>query len=295
MDEALTSWYMVPELTVGPFIAINLSNRKKNGKSDNDTRMVANKTGNWDIPAAARMRGINGTRVVLFFSTPRNYSKIYVGIIKSHRAVSKTAHEPPRNRYELTAADGWQLVTETPSSFSAFFSGFTMSANPTVVWMDAQNYTQMSDASEGEPGDELPPVPPGVSYMAWVALRANHRVFVNAVVRVWGRKCSLTGISVPSLVHAAHIVPWSVAKGVEQTTAHNGLMLCAHLHALFDGYLISFEDDGSLLLSSKISKEVRELVLSTGHRKLRLAPSQEQTKFLTRHRNAQPDSKWTRA
>lgn len=58
MDEALTSWYMVPELTVGPFIAINLSNRKINSKSDNDTQMVANKTGNWDIPAAARIRAL---------------------------------------------------------------------------------------------------------------------------------------------------------------------------------------------------------------------------------------------
>lgn len=295
MDEALTSWYMVPELTVGPFIAINLSNRKKKAKSDNDTRMVANKTGNWDIPAAARIRGLNGKRVVLFFSTPRNDSKVFFGTVKAHRAVSKTAHQPPRDRYELTATDEWQLVAETPSTFSAFFAGFTMSANPTVVWMDAQNYTPTPDASAGEPGDELPAVPPGVSYMAWVALRANHRVFVNAVVRVWGRRCSLTGISAPSLVHAAHIVPWSIAKGAEQTTAHNGLMLCAHLHALFDGYLISFDDDGSLLLSNKIGSEVRDLVLATGHKKLRLKPSQEQVKFLTRHRNAQQDSKWTRA
>jgi hypothetical protein len=286
---------MVPELTVGPFIAINLSNRKKNAKSDNDTRMVANKTGNWDIPAAARIRGLNGKRVVLFFSTPRNDSKVFVGTVKAHRAVSKTAHKPPRDRYELTATNEWQLVAETPSTFSAFFAGFTMSANPTVVWMDAQNYTPTSDASAGEPGDELPAVPPGVSYMAWVALRANHRVFVKAVVRVWGRKCSLTGISAPSLVHAAHIVPWSVAKGTEQTTAHNGLMLCAHLHALFDGYLISFDDDGSLLLSSRISGEIRDLVLATGHKKLGRKPSAEQARFLKRHRSTVPDSKWTRA
>jgi hypothetical protein len=286
---------MVPELTVGPFIAINLSNRKKNAKSDNDTRMVANKTGNWDIPAAARIGGLNGKRVVLFFSTPGNDSKIFVGIIKSHRAVSKTAHTPPRDRYELTAANGWQLVAETPSTFSAFFSGFTMSANPTVVWMDAQNYNPTPDALEVESDEELPPVPAGVSYMAWVALRANHRQFVQAVIKVWGRRCSLTGISAPSLVHAAHIVPWSIAKGVEQTTAHNGLMLCAHLHALFDGYLISFDDEGSLLLSKKMGRDVRDLVLATGHKKLRLKPSQEQAKFLARHRDAQQDSKWTRA
>ena len=286
---------MVPELTVGPFIAINLSNRKKNAKSDNDTRMVANKTGNWDIPSAARIRGLNGKRVVLFFSTPRNESKVFVGIIKSHRAVGKTAHKSPRDRYELTAANGWQLVAETPSTFSAFFSGFTMSANPTVVWMHAQNYTPTTDASDGEPGDELLAVPLGVSYMAWVALRANHRVFVNAVVGVWGRRCSLTGISAPSLVHAAHIVPWSIAKGVEQTTAHNGLMLCAHLHALFDSYLISFDDDGSLLLSNKIGSEVRDLVLATGHKKLRRKPSQEQAEFLERHRDALVDAAWVTA
>lgn len=295
MDEVLTSWYMVPELTVGPFIAINLSNRKKNAKSDNDTRMVANKTGNWDIPAAGRIGGLNGKRVVLFFSTPGNDSKVFVGTIKSHRAVSKTAHKRPRDRYELTAAQGWELVAETPSTFSAFFSGFTMSANPTVVWMDAQNYTPTPETLNEESGEELPPVPRGVSYMAWVALRANHRVFVNAVIKVWGRRCSLTGISAPSLVHAAHIVPWSVAKGIEQTTAHNGLMLCAHLHALFDGYLISFDENGSLLLSNKIGSEVRDLVLATKHKKLRLKPSPEQAKFLSRHRDALADAAWVAA
>ncbi|WP_332853642.1 HNH endonuclease [Duganella sp. S19_KUP01_CR8] len=296
MSEILTSWFMFPELTHGPFLAINLSNRKSGSKNHNDNLMARDKTGNWDIPAAGRKDGLKGKTVVLFYSTPQQSSRVYVGTINAHRIAGKTEHKPPRNRYELTAKDGWELVAETSSNFSEFFAGFRMSANPTVVWMDAQNYVPEPDRAADAENYEPLPVPPGISYMAWVALRENHRVFVKNVIRVWGRKCALTGIEAPFLIHAAHIVPWSVAKGEEKTTEHNGLMLCAHLHALFDGYQISFDDEGFLLLSSNISIGVRNLVLATRHTRLRIKPSLKQRGFLERHRlGTDGETKWVKS
>ncbi|GHU27787.1 hypothetical protein AGMMS50256_08400 [Betaproteobacteria bacterium] len=39
----------------------------------------------------------------------------------------------------------------------------------------------------------------------------------------------------------------------ERLDVFNGFLLCAHLDALFDHFLISFDDDGLLLVSSKIA------------------------------------------
>lgn len=149
---------MVPELTFGPFIAINLSNRKINSKSHNDALMAKAKTGNWDIPAAAGEDGLKGKTVVLFYSTPQQSSRFYVGTVKAHRIVGETEHKPPRSRYELTAKEGWELVAETLSNFSEFFAGFRMSANPTVVWMDAQIYDPEPERTADAENEEQPPV-----------------------------------------------------------------------------------------------------------------------------------------
>ena len=37
----------------------------------------------------------------------------------------------------------------------------------------------------------------------------------------------------------------------------NGLLLCAHIDALFDRHLITFEDDGLLRISSLVSSDNR--------------------------------------
>jgi len=292
-DGTQDSWSTIPELTNGPFIAINITSRKASSKARNSEFMSAAKTGNWDIPQAARHDGIKGKTVVLFYSVPSQPSELYIGKVKSSSLAGKTKHAKPRDRYLLEVKQKWHLIGKTRLSFSEFFAGFPMSANPTTVWIDPNAYEALPD----ETGDENPDIPascpPGLSYMAWVALRANHHIFVRNLKKARGAACSLTGILAPRLVHAAHIVPWNIAEGKEKTSEHNGLMLCAHLHALFDGHLLSFDDEGRVLLSQKMAQNVRALVASGGSTRLRHTPSPQQIIFLERHRSAAKGTKWT--
>ena len=291
-DSVQDSWSTIPELTNGPFIAINITSRKASSKAHNSEFMLDAKTGNWDIPQAARHEGLKGKTVVLFCSMPSQPNELYIGEIKSSSVAGKTKHVKPRDRFLLEVKHKWHLIGKTRCSFSEFFAGFPMSSNPTTVWIDPNVYEAPSDETGNESPDIPMSFPPGLSQMAWVALRVNHHIFVRNLKKARGAACSLTGILAPRLVHAAHIVPWNIAEGKEKTSEHNGLMLCAHLHALFDGHLLSFDNEGRVLLSPKMAENVRALVAAGGRTRLTHRPSPQQITYLERHRSAARGTKW---
>lgn len=87
-----------------------------------------------------------------------------------------------------------------------------------------------------------------------VAARIGQGKFREDVSDLWERKCALTGCVTLELLRASHIKPWASSDNRERLDPLNGLLLAAHVDALFDRGLISFEDDGSLLYSSQIAK-----------------------------------------
>jgi len=65
-------------------------------------------------------------------------------------------------------------------------------------------------------------------------------------------KCRITGVSNPRYLRASHIKPWRKSSDIEKIDGNNGLMLAPHVDFLFDRGLISFEDDGTLIVSVQI-------------------------------------------
>jgi hypothetical protein len=66
--------------------------------------------------------------------------------------------------------------------------------------------------------------------------------------------CRVTGIEKPNLLIASHIKPWrACSTASERLDGFNGLMLAPHADYLFDRGLISFEEDGRALFSTKLS------------------------------------------
>jgi hypothetical protein len=64
--------------------------------------------------------------------------------------------------------------------------------------------------------------------------------------------CRVTGVAAPSLLRASHIKPWRESTNAERLDGANGLMLAPHVDLLFDKHLISFGDDGRLIVSRKL-------------------------------------------
>lgn len=69
--------------------------------------------------------------------------------------------------------------------------------------------------------------------------------------------CPFTGISDSFLLRASHIIPWSQCRNNhERLDGYNGLTLTPSYDVLFDRGLISFNNDGSLLVSSKLNSQI---------------------------------------
>ncbi len=98
----------------------------------------------------------------------------------------------------------------------------------------------------------------------------------------WGGRCAVTGCSVVEVLRASHVKPWRRSSNKERLDPHNGLLLGAHLDALFDAGLISFDDDGSMLISKQVRLKDREQLRLVGG--LRRAPSEELKRYLAYHR-----------
>lgn len=85
-----------------------------------------------------------------------------------------------------------------------------------------------------------------------VIQRVGQDVFREALLDYWGNRCPLTGITEPPLLRASHIKPWAESTDEERLDVHNGLLLSALWDAAFDTGLVSFSDDGTLLVSPRL-------------------------------------------
>lgn len=72
--------------------------------------------------------------------------------------------------------------------------------------------------------------------------------------------CPFTGITDRSILRASHIKPWSASNSSERLDFCNGLTLTPTFDTLFDKGLISFDDDGELLVSSLLSKKTLKIL-----------------------------------
>jgi len=102
-------------------------------------------------------------------------------------------------------------------------------------------------------------------------------------VRLNEKGCRVTGITNIKHLIASHIKPWSESSDTEKLSGFNGLLLAPHVDHLFNNGMISFSDDGELIISPKLDKSVLkawklELVLNVGKFK------PEQKEFLRYHR-----------
>ena len=59
---------------------------------------------------------------------------------------------------------------------------------------------------------------------------------------------------------ASHIKPWSKSDDSEKLDFENILLLCSMNDALFDKGLISFDDNGKILISRELGEEEKALV-----------------------------------
>jgi hypothetical protein len=93
--------------------------------------------------------------------------------------------------------------------------------------------------------------------------RLGQGKFRQDVLRLWDNACPVTGISIPALLVASHIKPWRLSTNRERLSPDNGIILAPHLDKAFDKFLISFDDDGYILINKAFKDDLRKIGISS--------------------------------
>ena len=88
-----------------------------------------------------------------------------------------------------------------------------------------------------------------------LAARRGHGVYRENVER-HEQACRLSGLLDRRHLRARHIKPWRESNDREKLDGHNGLLLSPHFDQLFERGLISFADDGELLVARQLNPAV---------------------------------------
>lgn len=88
-----------------------------------------------------------------------------------------------------------------------------------------------------------------------VKTRINQNAFRQIVLANYTGKCAITGIDIPELLIASHIIPWSKNEQ-ERLNPENGICFSALYDKAFDKGLIGISENYQILISTEIkSKE----------------------------------------
>lgn len=93
----------------------------------------------------------------------------------------------------------------------------------------------------------------GETVLREVKTRVNQSVFRQMVLANYGTKCAISGIDIPELLLASHIVPWSKNKK-ERLNPENGICFSPLYDKAFDRGLIGINLNYQVILSNSLKK-----------------------------------------
>lgn len=112
--------------------------------------------------------------------------------------------------------------------------------------------------------------------------RIGQGEFRAKLMERWQGKCAVTGVAIPGVLRASHIVAWREATNKQRRDPNNGLLLSASIDALFDRHMISFGANGAML----IGKDVGDADIQLLTRKRRIdGLNEDEKRYLAHHRS----------
>ena len=90
-----------------------------------------------------------------------------------------------------------------------------------------------------------------------VKTRVNQNVFRQIVLANYSNKCAITGIDLPDLLVASHIIPWA-KKEEERLNPENGICLSALYDRAYDKGYIGITEKYEIILSAGLKKKHKE-------------------------------------
>ena len=100
----------------------------------------------------------------------------------------------------------------------------------------------------------------GIEKERTVRVRINQSDFRQRILASYNERCCITGIDIPTLLVASHIIPWS-ENTIERLNPQNGLCLNSIHDKAFDKGLLTVTNDFKVKLSKDILKKKNDDVI----------------------------------
>lgn len=97
----------------------------------------------------------------------------------------------------------------------------------------------------------------GEDKLRLVKQRVNQNFFRETLLANYHRQCCITGIPIPSMLIASHIIPWSIDKD-NRLNPRNGLLLNALHDKAFDQGQLTISSEYKIILGSSLKKQTDE-------------------------------------
>lgn len=242
----------------------------------NRTLLSQNKTGHWKI-AQGRVQAGDAIFLVLpsQLSTNGYPRAIHGGVVT---AVQRNA----TGGTEIDVAAFHHLI-DVPTRISEFLQGKTSPQGNTALHVWSADDHEVSDEDSIEDEIRARQDIGATQKSQLIQARRGQGVFKRNVAGI-ERHCRLTGVSDLAHLIASHIKPWKDSSDEERLDGCNGLLLAPHVDHLFDLGLISFADDGTLLVSPELDPDILKQWSIPGKANVG-AFSQKQAAFLRYHRD----------
>lgn len=114
-----------------------------------------------------------------------------------------------------------------------------------------------------------------------VKARKNQNKFREALFKR-EHKCKICGLAHKELLIASHIKPWNESTPEEKLNPFNGFLLCPNHDSLFDKHFITFDDNGRIIISKRLSEEDKQLLNISNE--IIISVEEDNKKFLKEHR-----------
>lgn len=121
----------------------------------------------------------------------------------------------------------------------------------------------------------------GEERVALVKARVNQSVFRERLLKKY-HTCCLCKVENHALLTASHIKPWVVSDADEKLDVENGFLLCPNHDALFDGGFITFDDDGKIIISDRLSQV--DCTFTNVNSSMKISLSEKNKEYLDYHR-----------
>lgn len=116
----------------------------------------------------------------------------------------------------------------------------------------------------------------------FIKARVNQSVFRERLLNKYDC-CCLCKVSNPKFLIASHIKPWADSENDEKLDADNGFLLCPNHDALFDFGYISFDENGTIMISEELGQV--DTIFMNVDKNMKISLSSGNKKYLEYHRN----------